>query len=129
MTTARDLVTRAFRKLGVVADDEPMTADQAEHGLNVLNDMIAAWRLDSVDVSVSELALDDTYPLGREYNEGTIYLLASRLSSDYIVPAGFDADAFFRKIQANNTSVGTTYLQRALTHMPSRYWRNRRVRY
>ena len=34
MTTARDIVERAFRKLGVVASDEPMTADQAANGID-----------------------------------------------------------------------------------------------
>jgi hypothetical protein len=37
MTTARDIVEAAYRKLGVVASDEPMTADQGENGINTLN--------------------------------------------------------------------------------------------
>ena len=39
MSTARDIVEAAFRKLGIVASDEAMTADQADNGINALNRM------------------------------------------------------------------------------------------
>jgi hypothetical protein len=42
--TVRDLIESAFRKIGVVAVDEAMQADQAEQGLRALNRMVKAWQ-------------------------------------------------------------------------------------
>lgn len=42
--TARDIIADALRKIGVVAMDEPMTADQADHGLRAMNRMMKAWQ-------------------------------------------------------------------------------------
>ena len=48
--TARVLISDALRKLGVVAMDEAMTADQADHGLRALNRMMKAWQNRGVNV-------------------------------------------------------------------------------
>lgn len=42
--TARTLISDALRKIGVVAQDEPMTADQADHALRAMNRMVKAWQ-------------------------------------------------------------------------------------
>lgn len=42
--TARDLIGDALRKIGVVAIDEPMNADQAAAGLRALNRMLKSWQ-------------------------------------------------------------------------------------
>ena len=42
--TSRDLIESAYRKIGVVASDEPMTADQGREGLNALNRMLKGWQ-------------------------------------------------------------------------------------
>ena len=41
--TALDLITRALRLIGVVAEGEPVSADQGQTGLDGLNDMIDSW--------------------------------------------------------------------------------------
>lgn len=102
MTTVRDIVERAHRKIGVVAQDEAMTADQGQAGLDAFNEMLHAWALDGITLSpaFTDAALTTTFPLEDKYREGTIYLLAGRLAPEYQAPAGFDADDFFRKVQA-----------------------------
>lgn len=42
--TCREILSDAFRKLGVVAEDEDMTADQAETGKRALNRMLKAFQ-------------------------------------------------------------------------------------
>lgn len=42
--TARDLITRSLRSLGVLASGEVPTASEAQDALDALNDMIEGWR-------------------------------------------------------------------------------------
>lgn len=100
MTTALDIVTRAYRKLGVSGMGEALDAEMVDEGVDALNDMMHGWKLQGVDITHTSLASDDAFPLGPEFQEGTVYLLASRLSSNFEVPASFDADAWFRTFQA-----------------------------
>lgn len=42
--TTQDLIGDALRKIGVVAEDEPMTADQAASGLRAWNRLLKSWQ-------------------------------------------------------------------------------------
>lgn len=105
MTTCREIVTAACRKIGIVAHDEAMDADMASNGMAALNYMLSAWELDGIALEHIDLALTDTFPLANKFREGVIYCLAARIAPAYTVPAGFDADDFFRKVQAAYTSA------------------------
>lgn len=48
--TVRDIITRAFRLLGVTAAGEQPAADEAQDALDTLNDMIDAWKLERLMV-------------------------------------------------------------------------------
>lgn len=43
MTTPYDIITRAMKDIGALAAGENPTADEAQDGLDMLNDMIAQW--------------------------------------------------------------------------------------
>ena len=43
MTTPYDIITRAMKDIGALAAGENPTADEAQDGLDLLNDMIAQW--------------------------------------------------------------------------------------
>lgn len=129
MATAAQIVDRALRKIGVVASDTAATADESANGLEALNMMLAAWKLAGVDISHTALAAGDTFPLADEYEEGTVYLLASRIAPDYEVPQAFDADDWFRKIQAAYTSITAATIPTSLTRMPSQFQRAGRYRF
>lgn len=101
MVTVGQIVNRAYRKIGVSAADEALSADQMAQGVDALNMMLAAWRLAGVDTATPELTSTSPFPLQTEFQEGAVYNLASRLSPDFNVPAAFDADDWFRKIQAS----------------------------
>lgn len=121
MTTVRDIVERAHRKIGVAPLDEPLTAEMADNGLDAFNEMLSAWVLDGITLSpaFTDKALSDTFPLADKFREGTVYLLAERLRPDYTRPATFDADDFFRKVQASYTTISEVTIDTALT------WRGR----
>lgn len=120
MTTALDIATRAYRKLGISGTGETLTAEELAEGIAALNDMMHAWKLAGVDIEHTDLASDDTFPLGPEFVEGTVYLLASRISPDFTVPANFDADDWFRKFQAAYMTIDTVPMT-MFDNMPSQY--------
>lgn len=113
MATCRDIVQRAFRKIGVVASDEPMTADQADAGMDALNMMMPALALDGIDVAWSEAQLSDQFAMEPEFHEGLVYMLAGRIAPDYSFP-GFDIAPFKRGLAAAYLIVPDAQLDRAL---------------
>src|SRR6056297_3054552 len=120
MATMQDLVTRAYRKLGVGGLGEEINAEQSAEGIDALNSMLHEWKLSGVDITHSDLTMADAFPLGPEYKDGTVYMLAARLSPDFEAPQNFDADDFFRKIQAAYFTVDPVTFDAALTQPPSR---------
>ncbi len=128
MATTSEIITAAYRKIGVAAEDESLSGDSMAAGLDALNRMLAAWKLSGVDTSWTKLSATDTFPLSAEFEEGAIYMLASRLSPDYERPQAFDADDFFRKVQAAYISITASSMPQALKKMPSQYWSNPRAR-
>lgn len=93
MATCRDLIERAYRKIRVVATDEAMTADQASVGMDVLNMMMHGLVLDGIDTGYTDLATADQFSLDARFDEGIVYMLASRLAPDFARP-GFDETRF-----------------------------------
>lgn len=128
MTTALDIVTRAMRKIGVTAQDEALQADEVSEAMDALNMMLAAWKLAGVDTSHTTLTAGDDFPLAAEFEEGTVYLLAEKLSTNYTRPVNFDADDWFRKIQAAYMEISASTVPTSLTRTPSRYWPHPRIR-
>lgn len=122
MATARDLVERAYRKIGVVADDEAMTAEQAANGIAALNMMMHGWLLEGIDVAHVDLQLADTFTLQPQFEEGTVYLLADRLAPDNMRP-GPDTRAFKTMLAAAYLIVPDVVMPRALRRINQRHWR------
>ena len=114
MSTARDIVERAFRKIGVVASDEPMTADQAQNGIDALNMMMHGWMLDGIDVGHVDLQLADVFSMEPQFQEGCVYLLAERLSPDYSAPAQFNPSEFKKRLSAAFLIIPDSKLDRTL---------------
>lgn len=88
--TASDIVARAFRRLGIKAEDETLSADQAAHGLDVLNSMMAEWRLHGINYDHASLANNDPFPLSDSFIPATVTLLAGELAPDYGAPVALD---------------------------------------
>ena len=123
MTLTSAIVTRAFRKIGVGAEGETLTADQSADGITALNMMMHGWKLRGVDLEHTDLALTDTFSLTSEFEEGTVYMLASRLSPDYSIPPDFDADDWFRGIQAVYAPTRVVTMPKGILRTPTgRRW-------
>lgn len=83
MATALDIVTRALRKINVVAIDEEASADESAEALDAMNAMMHGWKARNADTTHTTLALADDFPLNPEYEEPAIILLADKLAGDY----------------------------------------------
>lgn len=114
MTTVREIIERAHRKITVLARDESLEAHDISHGLDALNMMLAAWKLSGISRTHTTLTLTSTFPLAAEYEEGTVYMLAGRLAPDFSMPANFDADDFFRKVQVAYLTISEVTIPKAL---------------
>ena len=124
MATVSKIIERAFRKLGVKAEDEALTADQLQSGLDALNELVTGWQLHGINVSIYDMSPSDQFPLAPRFEEGTIYMLASRLSPEYVVPDDFDYDGFLRLVQAQFVVVPSSSVEGMLTETTSqRQWR------
>lgn len=70
MTTARQIITSAMRKIGAITKNESPSADEAADGLEMLNDIISSWSNDSTKIyartleSFSLSANDGAYTIG-----------------------------------------------------------------
>lgn len=60
MATARDIVTRALKRLAVLDPTESVAGADASDGLAALNDLIHEWKVYNVDVLHSNFAISDT---------------------------------------------------------------------
>lgn len=121
MTTAYDIVRRAYRKIGVTAVDETLDADQSAEGLDALNAMMHGWALAGVDVVHADLELSDTFSLDPQFHEGAVYMLAQRLASDYMAPPTFDAEAWMRQFQTAYMAIAEVTIPGGLLKLPSQY--------
>ena len=119
MTTVRDIIERAYRKIGIKAEDEAISGDMLTNGVDNFNSMLFGWKIFGIDVLHVEQTAPDTFALGDEFVEGTIYQLAERLSNDFVVPAP-SSDAFFRALQIAYLVMPTATLDGALTRPPSK---------
>jgi hypothetical protein len=120
MTTIRDIITAAHRKIAVLGAGETMPATMAENGIFAFNAMMHGWKADSIDVEHVDQELNDTFALDPEFLEGTIYLLAQRLGPDFLVPRTFDHDNFQRRLLAAYMTIPEMTVPSALTDLPSR---------
>ena len=97
--TAADIVTRAFRRLGIKAEDENLSADQADHGLDVLNALMHGWRLDGINYVHSDMRATDEFAAGDEFIGPTVSLLAAELAPDYNAAVTWNVEADRRRLQ------------------------------
>ena len=124
MTTMTDFLGRVLKKLSVQGIAENGDADMTAHALDAYNMMAPAWKLRGVDVRHSDVTLTDDFPLGQEFEEGAMYLLASRLAPDFRRPVDFDAEEWFRDLQAAFHNPKPAAIAPGLLNMPSQRYRS-----
>lgn len=117
MTLASTIIERAFRKIGVKAEDEGLTADQLAHGLATFNTMMHGFELFGINLTWADKAEDEDIGLAVKFDEGLIYILAERLSPDYVAP--INSDDFLRRLQAAYLVIDEAVLPTAIRRTPS----------
>ena len=80
MATARDIITRSLRELGVVDGAEEVSAEDATASLAMLNDMLAAWELDGVALGQGTMTLNSSFSCPDSHLEAIRANLSARLS-------------------------------------------------
>lgn len=81
--TAKNLIARAFRMIGLLRPGElPSTYDEAS-ALTALNEMLHGWAKRGVDIQHVDLTLTDALLVHASWLEGIAYNLAVRLADDY----------------------------------------------
>ena len=70
MTTVRDIIQSAYRKIGVYSSGETMGASEAQDGLEVLTDMIDGWSNNALLIPVVTLVSKELVLAQREYTIG-----------------------------------------------------------
>lgn len=80
MATARDIITRALRARKVLAGGEDATAEELSDGLAHLNEMLAFWATDGINLNHVTLAAGDTLDVPDDHIQTIRLSLAERMT-------------------------------------------------
>jgi len=96
--TARTLITEAMQDIGIVSDQEAMSAAQGNYGFRKLNDMLAGFESEGIRYAHTDLASLDTVvnvPDGQLRNVGL--MLQNELARAYgVALSDDDRDAAYK---------------------------------
>lgn len=123
MADAKDIITGALRRLGVIASDQPVDPNDQANVLIALNDMIFEWRGKGVDITPTALEPETAFPMAEDYHAGTKALLAVRVAPDFEEPINAqlkeDSIEGWAVIQAGFIEAPTADIDSGLKIMPS----------
>lgn len=86
-TTARNLLERSYRRLGILADEEAMTATQGSYGLTTLNDLMHGFDSEGIRYAHADLAnLDAVINVPDGQIRNVMLMMCRELASEYSVP-------------------------------------------
>lgn len=79
-----EVIGDALRELGVISEIQTPSAEQGAHGLRKLNQLLAEWKDQEVDLGYfTQTVLSDTCPIPEYAENGVTCVLATRLASNY----------------------------------------------
>lgn len=110
MTTARDIVKRALRQIGMLASGEDPASEDANDVLAALNGMLSGWTMDGIRMNLPELALTDTVALPAGHIDGICFNLAITIAPEF--------GANVSPALATLADRGKQQLQRAYIYVP-----------
>lgn len=86
--TNLELITTAFRKVGMLDENESPSAEQGQVGLRLLNQLLAAWAEDGLAFPswFPQTALSDTLPLPDWAERAVTAALSIEIASEYDRP-------------------------------------------
>lgn len=86
--TAADIVTRASRRINVLAAEEALTSAEMVDGLQILNDLLFAFYAMGIQYVHVALAQTDTVNVPDEQVRNVILMLCSELADDFGLTVG-----------------------------------------
>lgn len=82
--TNEEMISGALRLLGVLNEVQSASAEQGAHGLEALNQVMAEWEADGIDVQYYEQnSLTDNIPVPTNARAAVKYFLAFALAPEY----------------------------------------------
>lgn len=81
--TVGELVTRALQLAGVVGMNRAPSAEEMTDGIDTLNEMLAAWALDGMDLGLGTLIQGQEDVFDPAYVKGIRYSLALELAGSH----------------------------------------------
>jgi hypothetical protein len=81
--TARQMITRAFRWVGFISEDEGLTAEQVSEALVIMNDMMNGWNAEGIQYVHTDLTLDTTVNVPDDLVQSTWRMLAGAIADEY----------------------------------------------
>lgn len=94
MQTTSEITLRALRRIGVVASDEPATADQTASGLDALNEIGQSFRVNGVHFDMPILGHATQIPIDSPCLAAFQTILAARLAEEFGQPGPDPAPAW-----------------------------------
>lgn len=123
MPTVRDICIRALRKLDVAPLGQAVPGEEIEQAVDAYNDMLHGWELQGIYISHATQQPNDEFLLPDAFIEGTVYMLASRLSPNYVIPAQFSINEFVTGLQAATMRISPVPVNVSLLRLPSQRFR------
>lgn len=97
--TTSEVVLRALRRIGVVASDEPASADQEQSGMDALNEIGQSFRVNGVMFDMPILGPATPMPIENACLAAFQTILAARLAEEFGV-AGPDPGPAWAQVRA-----------------------------
>lgn len=110
MATMLDTITRSLRMAGIIEAGETPSAEDAQDGNIILNDMLHGWANEGADLGHKTLSQSDTIPYSDKYTETIRYNLAVRYGEEWGFPVS-------QRIAAQ-AAKGLEYLKARLLEYP-----------
>jgi hypothetical protein len=119
MATNLDIITSALRILNVINENEAPSSDLAAVGLEAMNDMLADWNADGIELGYfPQTVLAGISPLEDQDLRGVKYNLAVEIAGHIAAPVS-EATAFVAEQGYSRLSKGTTEeIVSDLDHLP-----------
>lgn len=83
MTTMRQSIYAAMKRLQITAAGEVPTSEEATDALERFNNLMAGLKIDGINLDWRTLALDDDIPMLPEYIRGLECMLALELAPEF----------------------------------------------
>lgn len=81
--TARQVISKALKRIGILSEEAAMTAPQAVDGLSSLNDMMHGFNAMGIAYGHTDLTLDSVVNVPDEQVRDVVLLLCAELADPY----------------------------------------------